>query len=687
MTSLAWSLPDICGMGLSFRIDGFRAIFAVITLYMWIMTSLFSREYMKHARRKGRYYFFLWLTFIGTMGVFISNDFFTVFVFFEIMSTASYVCVIHDEKPDTLRAGGVYLAVAVIGGLVSLMGIFLLYHLTGTLTFSELKEPCLSILQGNPIPESTSAIVPGNSRLWLYIAGACIVFGFGAKAGMFPLHIWLPMAHPVAPAPASALLSGIITKTGIFGILILTADVFTHDSAWGFVMCLLGVVTMLLGGILAVFSVDLKRTLACSSMSQLGMIINGIGMQGLLGEENALAVRGSILHMINHSNLKLVLFLAAGAVVMNLHQLNLNEIRGYGRKKPLLKTVFLLGALGIGGIPGFNGYISKTLLHESIVEYIELLHAGEGWLPGTMTAASGVMLFKVIEWLFLLTGGLTVAYMTKLFICVFIEKNADPARQASFDASKDYCTPLTAGVLALSASVLPVFGLFSGFTLNRLADLGQGFLGGLSPAHPVHYFAWANLSGGLISIGLGALLYVLVIRRFLIAPSMGSEPGRYLNRWPGSLDLLTLIYEPLLLKILPTVLGVICSMLDGILDRILLPVIPVILGFFSKILDFLLDGFLLLLRKTTHRQLREAKIPPSGYYFSYYIGSFMNTAAAALNRTLLRRRPIRRDFILQLAEQESVIKLTRKVITASTAFSLMMFGIGMVAAVIYLLLV
>ena len=187
-------LAQLCGMGLTFRADGFRLLFAGITTYMWIMTTLFSREYLAHSGRKKRYYFFLALTYIATLGDFLSDDFFTTFVFFEVMSLASYVCVIHDEKPATLRAGGVYLAVAVIGGLVTLMGIFLLYNRTGTLSFGALYEACRPLLAD-----------PAGRRT-LFLAGGCILFGFGAKAGMFPLHIWLPMAHPVAPAPASALL-------------------------------------------------------------------------------------------------------------------------------------------------------------------------------------------------------------------------------------------------------------------------------------------------------------------------------------------------------------------------------------------------------------------------------------------------------------------------------------------------
>ena len=132
-----------------------------------------------------------------------------------------------------------------------------------------------------------------------------MLFGFGAKAGMFPLHVWLPKAHPVAPAPASALLSGILTKTGVFGVLVVSAEIFRYDEQWGKLILCLGVITMFGGAFLAVFSIDLKRTLACSSMSQIGFILVGTGMTELLGEENALAVRGTILHMVNHSLIKL----------------------------------------------------------------------------------------------------------------------------------------------------------------------------------------------------------------------------------------------------------------------------------------------------------------------------------------------------------------------------------------------
>ena len=202
---------------------------------------------------------------------------------------------------------------------------------------------------------------------------------------------------------------------------------FRSDADWGSIILLIGTITMFLGALLALFSVDLKRTLACSSVSQIGFILVGIGCMGLLGGNNVLSARGTLLHMVNHSLIKLVLFMAAGVVFMNVHRLNLNEIRGFGRKKPLLHFIFLMGALGIGGIPLWNGYVSKTLLHEGIVEYTELLR--EGIVTQSVFSAFGM---ECIEWIFLISGGITVAFIGKVYIGVFVVKNVYEDRQKEF---------------------------------------------------------------------------------------------------------------------------------------------------------------------------------------------------------------------------------------------------------------
>lgn len=541
----AWN--GFCVQGLHLQMDGFRALYSGIAILMWMMTTIFSKEYFGHYRNRNRYYFFLLITFGGTVGMFLSADLYTTFIFFEVMSMASYMMVVHDEKPAAMRAGDTYLAVAVLGGMVMLMGIFLLKDAVGTLYMDELLAACQAY----------------ENKTVLYVASLCMLFGFGAKAGMFPLHIWLPKAHPVAPAPASALLSGILTKAGIFGILVIGSNIFLHDQKWGFLILCIGVITMFLGAVLAVFSVDLKRTLACSSMSQIGFILTGAGMQGLLGHHNALAVRGTLLHMVNHSLIKLVLFMAAGAIFMNLHKLNLNDIRGFGRKKPLLNFIFLMGALGIAGMPLWNGYISKTLIHESIVEFIWLFDDYTVW----------ARFFQFVEAIFLFSGGLTAAYMTKLYVAIFIEKN--PYEQDKMDSfNKKYMNKESTFALLGSAVLLPALGFFPYKLMDGIATMGQGFMHGENPAHAVNYFSWVNVRGGLASLLIGAVVYVLIIRKCLMKED---ENGNlvYINAWPDWLDLENGIYRPLVLKILPFI-GAFCSrLLDTAIDVIikLLPMI------------------------------------------------------------------------------------------------------------------
>ena len=224
--ALYLKIPEICGLGLSFTMDGFRAVYSCVTAFMWMMAAIFSREYMMRHHNRNRYYLFLLWTLGATLGVFLSADLYTTFLFFEIMSFTSYVWVAFDERRESLRAAETYLAVAVIGGMVMLMGLFLLYDLAGTLRFDELKGAVSGI--------------SGASRMRLYGACGLLLFGFGAKAGCFPLHIWLPKAHPVAPAPASALLSGILTKAGVFGIIVGFLRAFKGRFSLGDCDCLSG---------------------------------------------------------------------------------------------------------------------------------------------------------------------------------------------------------------------------------------------------------------------------------------------------------------------------------------------------------------------------------------------------------------------------------------------------------------
>lgn len=636
MNTYDLTIMNICDFGLCFRMDGFRILYVCITTFMWLMSMSFSREYMAHYSNKLRYYIFSILTYVATVGVFVSADLITTFLFFEIMSFTSYVWVVQDERKESLRAGETYLAIAVMGGLVMLMGLMMLYNLTGTLRIDALN----------------SEIQPYLNTKELYVTGCLILFGFGAKAGAFPLHIWLPKAHPVAPAPASALLSGVLTKAGIFGVLVISCEIFAKDAKWGTLILGIGVITMVLGAVLALFSVDLKRTLACSSVSQIGFILVGIGMQDLLADENMLAVRGTLLHMVNHSMIKLCLFMAAGVVYMNLHALDLNEIRGFGRKKPLLKGIFLMGALGIGGIPLWNGYISKSLLHEAIVEYTHALSNGHA--PVYMISIAGM---KTIEWVFIISGGLTVCYMTKLFVAVFVEKNASDKKQKDFDEKKDYMNPLSAVALTLSAVYMPLSGMLPTIVSDKVADLGEGFMHAVEVAVRVHYFSGENLIGAVYSIVIGAFLYLTVVRKMLM------KDGAYVDRWPKFLDLENSFYRPLLLTVLPNICVFICRFLDRIMDYTIL-----------------------LLRKTIYKDAKLPIEPTEGDELTHYFGGIADDIIRGLNENVLSYHPVEPEVEHKLAIFRKYYKENTSIIGRSMSFGLFLACTGLLLVLAYMLL-
>ena len=630
--ALSFSIPGFCGLGLNLKADGFRSLYACVAAFMWMMTGLFSRQYFAHYHNRNRYYFFNLMTLGATLGVFLSDDLYTTFIFFEIMSLTSYAWVAHEETPGAMRAAGTYLAVAVIGGLTTLMGLFLLWHEVGTLSFTGLK----------------AALAEGGNTVTTVAAWLTLV-GFAAKAGLYPLHIWLPKAHPVAPAPASALLSGILTKSGVFGLIVVCSRLMAGETAFFNLLMVFACITMFLGALLALFSVDLKRTLACSSMSQIGFITVGLSMMVLLGEEGSLAAYGSVMHMVNHSLIKLCLFMAAGVVYMNLHRLDLNDVRGFGRGKPVLHIAFLLGALSIACIPPIgSGYNSKSLLHESILEYVHLLQASGGaWQP-----------YKALEVLFVISGGLTIAYMTKLYICLFWEKH--PTRQAEFDAMNGkYLTKQSAVALLGSAVLLPLLGALPQLLMSPMGARSAAFFGQEAIAAPIHYFSLENLTGALQSIVIGAATYLLIVRPLLMRKEGGAKV--YVDRWPARLDLENSVYRPLLA--LMTVLA------TGM----------------TRFVAELPERIIVLMRGNVFRKLQTRKPVPVGNRFTYKLGRMMNSITATLNSTFLQQHPLRTDFeyVLDAAWQAVASGLRR--FTASVSFGLLLLCIGLFLTCVYLL--
>jgi len=473
---LELTIPHILGIGVSFRLNLVGYVFAFITSLAWLIVIIYSKDYVSKRPKSERFYAFLMITLGSTQGIFLSGDLLLLFLFFELMSFASYVLVIHDETPNVMQAGRLYLYMAIGGGLVLLMGLFMLFYEFGTLEIHALSKTIHSL---------------GSTK---YVIAALVISGFGVKAGMFPLHIWLPEAHPAAPSPASALLSGILIKGGAFGIFVTALSIFRHDEMLGMAILSLGTITMLFGGLSAVFQINAKRILAYSSISQMGYILTGIGLALYFGPHGVVAYTGTIYHILNHAFFKAGLFLAIGSVYFRTHELDIRKLGGFGKFLPLTFVLFIIAMAGISGVPGFNGFVSKTLLHEALIEAKH--HSPE------------VAAFSIAEKIFTLTGGLTFCYLLKLLKGVFV----GPLKPNK-NYIKEKALPFMLIGLGLISSIIVGIGLFPQFFLvtyvkhllfqmNLLAD-AKTF------AHLNVFNLHAIKSAG-VSLGIGLLLFIFI---------------------------------------------------------------------------------------------------------------------------------------------------------------------------------
>ncbi|MCY6372047.1 complex I subunit 5 family protein [Clostridium ganghwense] len=469
------SVPYIMGTGLHLKLDVFRYIFVWITSFIWFLVTIYSTQYLISYKNRNRYYLFFMLTLGSTIGIFISENFLNLFTFFEIMSLTSYALVIHDEDEYSHEAGDSYIVMAVSGGLILLMGLFLLYDYTNTLEISQLQLAVQNM---------------GNMK---YFISALIIIGFGVKAAMVPLHIWLPKAYTAAPTPATTILSAILAKTGIFGIMITVNIIMDGDFIISSVILVIGFLNMFIGGLLAMLQRNLKRILAYSSMSQIGYILVGIGLAGILKEHAAIALYGTLYHVINHAIFKGILFMSAGVIYMVLHELSINKIGGFGRDKKALKVLFFIGLLAIIGMPGFNGYTGKTLLHTALSEAHHMY---------------GGIWFTIAEVVFTISSSFTVAYLLKIFVAVFVEKSDHHIEEAKAKITKNALFPM--GILATVV-------IYIGIQPNKILKLTEKALEPFGKLHHVepHFYSSSHVMTAIFTILLGVSVYLLFVRKFL----------------------------------------------------------------------------------------------------------------------------------------------------------------------------
>ena len=292
-----------------------------------------------------------------------------------------------------------------------------------------------------------------------------------------------------------------------------------------------------------------------------------------------------------------------------------------------------------------------------------------------------------------------------MFIAVFIEKNNDDTVQKSFEAKKQYMKPISAAALTISAVIVPILGFTPHLTMDKLADLAQGFMEIAHEPHAVHYFAWVNLKGAVISVIIGAVLYFGVVRRWMMKKNADGTVV-YVNRWPAFIDLEEKLYRPIIEKLLPAALGFVCSVLDKIFDFIakIAPrfggfvcsildnitdvttkVLKALGAFFAGILDIGVDGIVVLLRKTVYRTSQPQAELEEGNPLTHAIGVFLNKLEQLLNRTIWRKHEHKKDLEHWFVLKYTSFKENSAVIGRSMSFGLVFFCIGLCATLIYLL--
>lgn len=348
--------PVVPGVDFALRADALGMLFASLSATLWLFTTIYAIGYLENAPNRSRFFGFFSLCVTSTMGIALAANLFTFLLFYELLTLSTYPLVVHRGTARATRAGRVYLAYTVGGGLTLLVGIAWLYSLVGAVEF-----------EGARVLDRV--VVADHWQLALI--GAVLIAGLGVKAALVPLHGWLPTAM-VAPAPVSALLHAVaVVKAGAFGIVRVVYDVFgvAASGQLGLLQPLLGVsaVTMLYASVRALFQTDLKRMLAFSTVSQVSYIILGIALFGPIGSV------GGLVHLLHQGVMKVTLFFCAGIFAETLSIHRIDELDGVGRRLPLTSSAFTLAAFGMIGMPPLAGFISKWYLG------LGALEADEEW--------------------------------------------------------------------------------------------------------------------------------------------------------------------------------------------------------------------------------------------------------------------------------------------------------------------
>ena len=328
----------------AFKLDEMGLIFTILVSMLWIFTSFYAFGYMEGTKHARRFYGFFIIALGVTVGIGLSANLITLYMFYEILTFVTYPLVIHEGSPEAMRAGRNYLIYSLFGAGLGFVGMFLL-------------SPALNSFSFLPQGQIILGLVSNGYLQKIFIL---MFIGFGVKAAIFPLHAWL-LGAMVAPTPVSALLHAVaVVKAGIFALIRIAFYIFGHEVVASLnVTKYLGIlitIMIILGSLLAIGEKNLKRRLAYSTIAQLGYIMMGL----VIFTENS--IRGGLLHIINHAFIKISLFFCIGTIIHMTGKTSLSEIEGIGRRMPITMGCFTVATFSLMGIPPLNGFVSKSHL-------------------------------------------------------------------------------------------------------------------------------------------------------------------------------------------------------------------------------------------------------------------------------------------------------------------------------------
>ena len=480
-------------LNLTLSMDALSAFFVLCLSILSTCVSIYSIGYMRHyyGKRNLGLFYFLYAGFILSMLlVFTAGNTVVFFFAWEIMAVVSYFLVsFESEQKENQRAGILYIVMTHIGTAFLFVAFMLMIRFTGTFEFSA---------SGAALPESVR-----NILFLLFLVG------FGTKAGVIPFHIWLPYAHPAAPSNISALMSGIMIKTAIYGLLrFVFLFLGVETTWWGMAILIVGMFSAVLGVSYAYIEQNIKRMLAYSSIENMGIIFIGLGVSFMAFSEGldlvgALALTAALLHTINHTFFKGSLFLGAGSIHYAAHTKNMEDLGGLIRRMPLTALFFLGGALSVSAMVPFNGFISEWLTYQAIFA---------GIIPGQ--AAENILFIFAVAAL-ALSGALAAACFIKIFGISFL--GLPRSEQASLAQEVPMFMSIGSGALTLLCLVSGIFPLVALGAINQvvLALTKQPIIGQLQGT----IFMLSSpleIHGNTITPQLIALALVLIAAALLI---------------------------------------------------------------------------------------------------------------------------------------------------------------------------